>query len=287
LNIRSGLLLQLRNNQTEGINMLGAVVGDILGSTYERKSTASREETFFPVNSAVTDDSVCTVAVADARLRQQPYEASLHQWGNQYPRCGFGSAFIQWLATDEKKPYGSYGNGALMRVSPTVALTHSLDEALEQAIAATVVTHNHEISVGAVQTYVKALWLALQSGDHAKVCAFLESEGVVAHDVDEAHAKGEFHIRADETLADVLSCLKKARDFESLMREGLYHGGDTDTICAIAGTFGEALWGIPDTLVAQAWELIPVPMQTVLLDEYELIGQYHPDLWKSDPEQSS
>ena len=260
--------------------MLGAVVGDILGSTYERKSTLTREEPFFPPNSSVTDDSVCTIAVAEARMYQKPYEVTLHKWGNEYPRCGFGSAFIHWLATDERKPYGSYGNGALMRVSPVVALTHSVDEALQEAIAATVVTHNHEVSVQAVQTYVKALWLALHSGDHAKVCEYLETHGVVAHDVEEMHVKGEFHIRADETLADVLSCLKTAHDFESLMQECLYHGGDTDTICAIAGTFGEALWGIPEGIVSRAWELVPAPMQSVLLDEYELIGRYHPNLWK-------
>lgn len=263
--------------------MLGAVIGDILGSTYERKSTLTRDEAFFPANSAVTDDSVCTIAVAEARMYQKPYASTLHAWGNAYPHCGFGKAFIQWLASSAPQPYGSFGNGALMRVSPVVALTHSVDEALVEALAATVVTHNHEISVSAVQTYVKALWLALRSGDHAQVCAFLESEGVVAHDVDEAHQKGEFHIRADETLGDVLSCLKSAHDFESLMREGLYHGGDTDTICAISGTFGEALWGIPDSLVSEAWVRIPEPLQTVLVDEYNLMGQYHPDLWK--PEQ--
>ena len=261
--------------------MLGAVIGDIIGSPYERESAASRDIPLFGDKSTITDDSVCTVAIADARMRQYSYADSLHEWGLKYPRCGFGSAFIQWLAVGDKQPYGSWGNGALMRVSPVVALTHSVDEALEQGVAATVVTHNHEVSLSAVQTYIKALWLALKSGDVSKVCEFLEAQGVVPHSVDEAHTKGEFHIRADATLADVLSCLKNANSFESVIREGLYHGGDTDTICAIAGTFGEALWGIPDALVNEAWPRIPGDLQAVLVSEYELFDHYHPGMWKA------
>ncbi|WP_207003314.1 ADP-ribosylglycohydrolase family protein [Trinickia mobilis] len=120
-------------------------------------------------------------------------------------------------------------------------MSDNLDRALAEARAATEVTHNHPIALKAVDTYAKALWAAIHGDGHEAVCYIMEASGTSVHGVEKAHEHYPPRIRADETLEDVLSCLKNSDSFESLMRECLFHGGDTDTICAVAGLLGEAL----------------------------------------------
>ncbi|MBP0595680.1 ADP-ribosylglycohydrolase family protein [Paraburkholderia sp. LEh10] len=258
--------------------MRGAVVGDVSGSSYEGSRALTREEDLFGPGSTVTDDSVCTVAIAEAVLNDVSFAQSLQVWGRAYPNAGYGGAFRRWLFEPGPQPYGSFGNGALMRVSPTVALSDSLDHALAQARAATEVTHNHPIALKAVDTYVSALWAAILGEGHEAVCSTIEASGTSAHDVEVAHREYLPRIRADETLEDVLSCLRNANSFESLMRECLFHGGDTDTICAVAGAIGEALWGIPLSLLQQALAHVPERLTAVLVREYDRLSQLHPHL---------
>lgn len=264
--------------------MLGAVIGDIVGSIYEGGRAASRTVPLFGMHVTPTDDSVCTMAIAEAILDELPpatarYARWLKQWGGEFPEAGYGRDFKAWLTSASDAAYGSYGNGALMRVSPAIALSRTAIEARRRAHAATVITHDHELSVAAVDLYAQALWMALSGKGRDDVCAFLAENGVSCHSVDIAHRLAEFHIRADETLSDVLSCLSVAHDFESLMRECLYHGGDTDTLCAVAGPLGEVLWGIPPVIVDEAWAILPARMQSTLLDEYEALAQIHPRIW--------
>jgi ADP-ribosyl-[dinitrogen reductase] hydrolase len=167
------------------------------------------------------------------------------------------------------EPYGSFANGALMRVSPAIALAESLQVALENAKKATEVTHNHEVALRAVEQYTNALWSALAGATHPEVCALIEAGGYRPHDVETRHREYHFSIRADETLEDVLSCLIPARDFESLMTECLYHGGDTDTICAVAGPLGEALWGIPGNIRERTFGYLPATMIRLIDEQYQ------------------
>jgi ADP-ribosyl-[dinitrogen reductase] hydrolase len=255
--------------------MRGAVVGDILGSSYEGRCAPTREEDFFGTGSTVTDDSVCTVAIAEAILSGVPFAQSLQTWGHAYFNAGYGGSFRRWLLEPNPQPYGSFGNGALMRVSPTVALSDSRERALAQARAATEVTHNHPIALKAVDTYARALWAAIRGDGHEAVCRIIEASGTSVHDVEVAHEGYPPRIRADETLEDVLSCLRNANSFESLMRECLFHGGDTDTICAVAGPLGEALWGIPLPLLQEALAHVPARLTAVLVREYARLVQLH------------
>jgi ADP-ribosyl-[dinitrogen reductase] hydrolase len=252
--------------------MIGAIIGDILGSTLEGGSAPSRDHPFFAEGSRFTDDTVCTIAICESTLNRSDYAACLRKWANLYPHAGYGGTFRQWMVLSDAGPYQSYANGALMRVSPAVALSYNLADALANAEAATEVTHNHEIALRAVECYASALWAALSGSSHSMVCSLIEVRGYCAHNVDERHRNPCFNLRADETLSDVLSCLRVASDFESLMRECLYHGGDTDTICAIAGPLGEALWGIPADIRERAAGYLPDAMLSVLREEYERMG---------------
>ena len=255
--------------------MFGAVIGDILGSVYEGGQAAKRNVPFFIEGLQFTDDTVCTIAVCEAILDGHDFAESLRKWGNQHPNAGYGGTFRQWLRNPGAGPYQSFANGSLMRVSPAVALASTLEEAQAQARAATAVTHDHEVSFKAVQAYTSALWAALKGKSAREACAIIEGAGYSAHDVEIQHEAGRFSLRADETLEDVLSCLKNADSFESLMRECFYHGGDTDTICAIAGPLGEVLWGIPEDIVNRVMELVPLPMIDILTREYDIIEKYN------------
>ena len=249
--------------------MIGAITGDILGSSFEGSCTPSRDFPLFAEGSSFTDDTVCTIAICESILERADYAESLRSWANRYPNAGYGRTFRQWMRLPKGEPYESFANGALMRVSPAIALAESLPDALQNARKATEVTHNHEVALRAVEHYTKALWSALAGATHHEVCALIEAGGYRPHDVEVRHFENRFSIRADETLEDVLSCLIPARDFESLMRECLYHGGDTDTICAIAGPLGEALWGIPADIKERASAYLPDAMLNVLRDQYD------------------
>jgi ADP-ribosyl-[dinitrogen reductase] hydrolase len=122
----------------------------------------------------VTDDSVCTVAIAEAVLSGFPFSRSLQLWGHACFNAGYGGAFRRWLLEPNRQPSGSFGNGALMWVSPAIALSASLDDALITARAVTEVTHNHPIALKAVDTYARALWAAIRGDGHEAVFALLK-----------------------------------------------------------------------------------------------------------------
>ena len=248
--------------------MIGAIVGDILGSTFEHTSAPARDVPLFRNGSTFTDDTVCTIAICEGMLDGSDPAACLRRWASRYPNAGYGASFRLWARQPGAPPYQSFANGALMRVSPAIALAASQEEALAAAHAATAVTHDHEIALRAVHHYAQALWAALTGGGHDAVCALIEAGGYRAHDVELFRRERRVRLRADETLEDVLSCLRQATDFESLMRECLYHGGDTDTICAIAGPLGEALWGIPEHVRHPALGCLPADIARIVEREY-------------------
>src|ERR1041384_3008625 len=123
--------------------MLGAIVGDIVGSVYEFDNHRTKEFPLFKAESFFTDDSVMTVALAYAIVADCGVEGVMRRWGAQYPRAGYGGMFRRWLADETMGPYGSFGNGAAMRISPAGWAYPSLDETLTRARQYTEVTHNH------------------------------------------------------------------------------------------------------------------------------------------------
>lgn len=259
--------------------MLGAMVGDVLGSVYERRKHLPRDSPLMGEGCRFTDDSVFTAATASALLQRRPVVETFRQWGARYPGAGASCTFSAWLAMADPAPYGGITNGALMRVSPAIALASSQAQALAQAQAVTAVTHDHPSALRAVELYAKALWAALGGATPAQTCAVLADGGVAARDVEAIHRAGLFRMRADQTLSDVLSCLRVASSFEGLMRECIHCGGDVDTLCAVAGPLAEALWGIPRPLVGATLERLPVDIRAVLAAEYAALDALHAGAW--------
>lgn len=256
--------------------MLGAVIGDIVGSVYEFHNF--RAKTFQPLvhpDAFFTDDTVCTVAVADALVNTRHPADALKDWGRRYwDNGGWGQRFALWLAGDELTPYGSYGNGAAMRVAPAGLLASSVDEALELARHVTVVTHDHPEGVRGAQATALAIFLARQRVSASNIrIAITERFGYdLTRSVDEIRPGYRFNETCQDTVPQALTCALEAASFEDALRNAVSIGGDSDTIAAIAGGLAEALYGIPDELADQGWAKLPHDMREILTHLYQKIG---------------
>lgn len=231
--------------------MLGCVIGDLHGSLYEAGRSPSRAlEPLTPAH-AFTDDTVCTMAVIDHLLHELDIQTAFRTWARAYPNAGYGRTFRAWVLGNGE-PIASWGNGALMRISPVVLLSPSLDVALERADHITCATHNHPVSRRSVRQYIELMWQALEGATKDELLEHWTRTGGGLHRIEDMRAKASpMRLRCDDTLEDVLSCLAESDDFDSLIGNCLYHGGDSDTIAAIAGPLGELLWGVPAARLAE------------------------------------
>lgn len=227
--------------------MLGCVLGDLYGSCYEGGRSDSRALPAVGTNHCFTDDTVCTMAVIDHLLHGVDIRAAFKHWVSLYPNAGYGRAFSSWARGVLAQPLSSWGNGALMRVSPVALLAPDLEQALATARSVTDATHAHAVPQVAVARYIHLQWMALEGASRDDLLQRWASFGGELHRIEDMRAKGSpLRLRADETLEDVMSCLAESQDFDSLLGNCLYHGGDSDTIAAVAGPLGELLWGIPE-----------------------------------------
>ena len=157
--------------------MLGAIIGDIAGSIYEGYSIKTKEFPFFGDYCSFTDDSVCTVAVADILLHGLPPAETMQKWCRLYPHSGYGGNFGMWIYADPPEPYNSYGNGAAMRVSPAAFLNRdNLDAALSASDKVTEITHNHREGMKGARATTHAIWLAFQGESPADIRQVITTE---------------------------------------------------------------------------------------------------------------
>ena len=254
--------------------MLGAIIGDIAGSIYEHNSHKSKDFPFFGPGADFTDDTVCTIAVADALLHDKPPGDALYEWCTRYPKRGYGGMYAQWLRAWERRPYGSFGNGAAMRVSPAGLLGATLDETLKMARWVTEVTHDHPEGVKGVAATAHAIFLARAGEGPEEIRAAIQTEyGYdLARTVDEIRPGYQFDPTCQGTVPEALICALEAKDFEDAIRNAISLGGDADTLAAIAGGVGEALFGISEELARGGRSRIPLPMREVLDELYTRAG---------------
>lgn len=252
--------------------MFGALIGDLIGSVYEWNNI--KHKTFEPLiatRAFITDDSVLTVAVADALLNQRDMAASLKDWGLRYPNSDWGGRFRKWLFSEDSAPYNSFGNGAAMRASPAALLGASLDDALELARLSALPTHDHPEGVKGAQTTVLAIHLARQGKDAAAIrAAVAEFSGYdMNRSVDDIRPGYRFDVTCQGSVPEALICALEATSFEDAMRNSISIGGDSDTVAAIAGPVTEALFGIPEPIALQTWAKVPKDMRDVIERLYE------------------
>lgn len=250
--------------------MLGAIIGDIVGSRFEfDRGNKSRDFRLFTSESDFTDDTVMTIAVADALLNsgkdadEKTVKAnlikSMKKWGKKYPHAGYGARFINWVLTDDPKPYGSYGNGSGMRVSAAGWLYDTIERTREVARWTAEVTHNHSEGIKGAESTAAMIFMARNGATKEEIRKYIEDEFEydLSRTLDEIRP-GYTHVEdCMHTMPEAFTCFLEADSYETALRNVMYIGGDTDTLCAIAGAIAEAYWVIPSDIVKEATEYIP------------------------------
>ena len=258
--------------------MLGAIIGDIVGSRWEFNPTNDYNFEWLSDENDFTDDTICTVGVADAILRDRDFGESIHEWCRRYPHPmgGYGGRFAQWVRSDNPQPYGSYGNGASMRLSPVAYKYEYLDEMLDAAAATAIPSHNHPEGIKGAQTVALAIFRALQlkrqNKDVAQHIDEILKECVEFSGYDINIKKENVINRFDETCQGTvpvaLWIIGQSTSFEDAVRKAVSLGADADTLGAIVGSIAEAIWGIPEEMQLQALGYLPTDMKRVVLQFY-------------------
>ena len=272
--------------------MLGAMIGDIVGSKYEFNNTFDYDFEMFGEGCDFTDDTICTVAIADAILNGRNYQESLLDWCRRYPspKGAYGGRFAGWIRSLDPQPYNSFGNGSAMRVSPVAWLFDELSQVLEEAEKTALPTHNHPEGIKGAKAVAHAIWHFRKSrfseeskdseneetkrlkNENAKaskdenetIQGFMSIARSYYEDFDtRVYPKGKF----DETCMDAVPLsfylLSQASSFEDAIRLAISHGGDSDTIGAIVGSIAEARFGIPQEMKEKALNYLPDDMKDI------------------------
>ena len=243
--------------------MIGAIIGDIVGSTYEFHSIKTMDFPLFAPGSSYTDDSLMSIAVASALMQtgeshdgfKSHAVTSMRQIATKYP-CpmgGYGGHFRHWLGSSDPQPYGSFGNGSAMRVSPCGDVAATLDEALALAKQSAEVTHSHPEGIKGAQAVAAAIYLARTGESRNGIRSYIEQHFYpLEQTVDEIRPRYRFDETCQGTVPQAITAFLESVSFEDALRTAVSLGGDCDTLtditCAIAWPFS-ARNGLDDTMV--------------------------------------
>jgi ADP-ribosylglycohydrolase len=255
--------------------MLGAIAGDVIGSVYEHRPTGSTEFPLISPSSRFTDDTVLTVATAEAILRGTDYESAYRSWASRYPDAGYGGTFRRWFIDPGMGAYGSWGNGSAMRVSPVGWAYDSAETVLREAAASASVTHNHEEGVRGAQSVALAVFLARSGATKDEIREEISDR--CGYDLTrsmEAIRPGyRFEVSCQGSVPEAITAFLEASSVEGAVRLAISLGGDADTQAAIAGGIAEAFFGeVPAELATRVLERLPSEMRAVV-DEFRLLYQ--------------
>jgi ADP-ribosyl-[dinitrogen reductase] hydrolase len=252
--------------------VLGTIIGDIVGSAYEFSGHKSKNFTpLFHPKSRFTDDTVCTVGIAQALLDNADPATTLIAWCDRYAENGgWGRAFAQWFTASKPEPYGSWGNGGAMRVSPVGFLATSEEAVIAMSDAVTCITHNHPEAMASAQAVALAVYWAkrrVEAGEIQRrlVARFDYPLHLTPDDIRPGYKRTE---RASESVPQAISCALHAAHYEDAIRNAVSLGGDSDTIAAIAGGIAEAFFGIPENIKIEAWAYLPTDIRELTMRFY-------------------
>ena len=255
--------------------MYGAILGDIIGSPYEfDRGNKSKEFPLFSEESTYTDDTVMTIAVAEAFMDAPEDEAeiekrlvaSMQKWGHRYPGAGYGLRFCDWLEADEPQPYNSFGNGSAMRVSSVAWLYNDLDTVRRMARLSAEVTHNHPEGIKGAEATASAIFLARTGHSKAEIKAYIEDHfGYdLSRSCDEIRPNYRHVESCQETVPEAITAFLEGESFEDVIRTAVSLGGDCDTLTCIAGSIAEGFYGVPEELKRECRNRLPDKLRLVL-----------------------
>lgn len=256
--------------------MYGALLGDMIGAPYEfDRGNKSKEFPLFCENSRFTDDSVMTIAVAEALLGSRFLDddsiraaliKSMRKWGKKYPDAGYGRKFLCWLREKEPKPYGSCGNGSAMRVSAAGWLFDTLEETREKARLTAEVTHDHPEGIKGAEAVSGAIFLARTGRSKGEIRDYIVQEfGYdLSRTCDQIRPSYYHNESCQKTVPEAITAFLEGTDFEDVIRTAVSLGGDCDTLTCIAGSIAEAFYGVPAILKAECKSRLPEDMAYIL-----------------------
>lgn len=244
--------------------MLGAIIGDIVGSVYEFSSDKVKRFPLFSAGCTPTDDSLMTMAVgvacvtAELRDEEEFKEtlcARMREIGRLYPDAGYGRDFYSWLMSDRMGAYGSYGNGSAMRVSPVAYAGRTLSEVERLAKWSAEVTHDHPDGICGAQAIAAAVYLAKEGESKAEIRQYIEEKYYdLSFTLDEIRPAYRFDVTCRGSVPQAIVCFLEAETYEEAIRNAISLGGDGDTLAAMAGAIAEAAFGIPEKLQEEGME---------------------------------
>ena len=252
--------------------IIGAIAGDIIGSTHEFRPIKTKEFSLFNKRSTFTDDTIMTLAVAKWLLKDKNSKdelvKQLQYFGNKYPNGGYGRMFKQWLRTDNPKPYGSWGNGSAMRVSPVAWVGDSLEEVQKLAKLSSIVTHDHPEGVKGALATADAVYLARLGSSKEEIRDHIEIryEYNLNRTLDEIRPSYKFDVSCQGSVPESIICFLEAKDYEDTIRNCISLGGDADTMAAIAGGIASAYWEVPNDIHSKSINRLSDDLLDVLIE---------------------
>lgn len=258
--------------------MLGAIIGDIVGSRWEFNPTNDYNFELFSDKNDFTDDTVCTIAVADAILENKDFGSTLHEWCRRYPHPmgSYGGRFARWISDDSPQPYGSFGNGSAMRVSAVGWAFADKESVLANAEKSASCTHNHPEGIKGAQTVALAIHLALKIRKASKGEAITHTtikESILdpcvsfsGYDINicKEDIMNKFDETCQGTVPVALWVISQSNSFEDAIRKAVCLGADADTLGAIVGSIAEVIWDIPNDMSKKALDYLPMEMRNTV-----------------------
>lgn len=273
-------------NEKGNYTLMGAIVGDYMGSRYEFMPTKELEFTIDKLHSNITDDSILTIAVADALLSGIPYKWALHYWAIKFPSPmgGYGGSFSRWLADPQLEAYNSFGNGSAMRVSAVGWLFDTLEETLEQAYKSAECTHSHPEGCKGACAVAACIYMLRHGQSRAELVQYIEQQfGYDLHfNLEELRKTYTFDETCMGCVPVAIKCYLESTSWEHAVRLAVSMGGDADTLGAITGSIAmadkDSCYYIPPQLEQLAWERLTTQQQAIV-EEFEFAVANHEPLF--------
>ena len=249
--------------------MIGAVIGDIIGSIYEGNPIKSEDFPLFDDKCRFTDDTVLTVALADSILTGESYVLKLREYYRLYPSAGYGSGFRKWASSDSDGPYYSYGNGAAMRISPVGFAFNDIETVLCMAEKYASVTHNHPDGITGAQAAASSIFLARSGYGKNEICEFIESSfGYdLSRRLDDIRPGYRFDSSCPGSVPESIIAFLESSGYEDAVRKAVSMGGDSDTMACIAGGIAQAFYkSVPEKIRSRALGFLDDRLYSIILE---------------------
>jgi ADP-ribosylglycohydrolase len=251
------------------LTLLGAIIGDIIGSVYEFHNIKYKQFELFSKESKFTDDTVLTVAVADSILHSKSYGQTILEYARRYPNETYGNGFRLWFESEDPKPYNSFGNGAAMRVSPIGFAFQDLKNVLLEAKKSAEITHNHPEGIKGAQAVASAIFLAKTGKSKQEIKEYIETtfKYYLKDTINQIRPRYAYTEEAIGCVPEAIRAFIDSTDYEDAIRNAISIGGDADTLACICGGISQAFYKkIPSIIREKALEYLPEEFKKIIFE---------------------